>query len=430
MSKHEHFEELGAAASIGQASGAELAELREHFAFCSECQQCFSEFLQINAQQFARNVKDSELSPGEAIALIDSTQFRERFLKKAEAEGIVFSAKDKDIDSKLPEPDIRSSSRIWAWPVMFARAAAAAVLLMSVAAGGYYLGTHNANRFVVFSTTPPTYASRQTSADQARAVAIASLEAENRTLTSEVVSLRKSLSSTSSRVAELQKTGSANGEERSLFASSVKERNETIAGLQARLDRAQGAVASIRSDLERAQSDSDRNRATLVEDQLRIRELSDQLAEKSGDLAREKDLLAAGRDIRELMAARNLHIVDVFDTDPKGKTRPAFGRIFFTEGKSLLFYAYDMPDTRLKDADYHYRIWGKKEGPNQRARNLGIFFSDDKVQKRWVFQFDDPKILNEIDSVFVTLEPPNSSPTQPQGDKLLYAYLKGQANHP
>jgi len=143
-----------------------------------------------------------------------------------------------------------------------------------------------------------------------------------------------------------------------------------------------------------------------------------------------EDLLAAGRDIRELMAARNLHIVDVFDTDPRGKTRPAFGRIFFTEGKSLLFYAYDMPDTRLKDAGYHYRIWGKKEGPNQQARNLGIFFSDDKSKKRWVFQYDDPKVLNEIDSVFVTLEPPNGNPSQPKGDKLLYAYLKGQANHP
>lgn len=292
MSKHEHFEELGAAASIGQASGAELAELREHLAFCSECQQCYSEFLQINAEQFARNVKDWELSPGEAVTLIDSTLFRERFLKKAEAEGIVFSAKDKgkDTDSELPEPDIRSS-RTWGWPILFARAATAAVLLTSVAIGGYYLGTHKADRFVASSATPATAASRQTSADQARDVAIASLEVENRNLTSEVGSLRKFLASTSSRVAELQKTGSATEEERSLLAASVKERNKTIAGLQARLDQAQGSLASIRSDLERAQSDSDSNRAALVEDQLRIRELSDQLAEKSGDLTREKDFL-------------------------------------------------------------------------------------------------------------------------------------------
>jgi hypothetical protein len=39
-------------------------------------------------------------------------------------------------------------------------------------------------------------------------------------------------------------------------------------------------------------------------------------------------------------------------------------------------------------------------------------------------------VLQEIDSVFVTLEPPNESQAQPKGDKLMYAYLRGQANHP
>jgi hypothetical protein len=130
------------------------------------------------------------------------------------------------------------------------------------------------------------------------------------------------------------------------------------------------------------------------------------------------------------MASRNLHIVDVFDTDPKGKTRPAFGRIFLTEGKSLIFYAYDLNDPRVQNAGYHYRVWGKREGPSQHAKSLGIFYSDDKSQKRWVLQYDDPKVLQEIDSVFVTLEPPRGNPAQPKGEKLMYAYLKGQANHP
>jgi len=45
-------------------------------------------------------------------------------------------------------------------------------------------------------------------------------------------------------------------------------------------------------------------------------------------------------------------------------------------------------------------------------------------------QGNDPNVLNEIDSVFVTLEPPDGNPNQPKGDKLMYAYLRGQANHP
>jgi hypothetical protein len=104
--------------------------------------------------------------------------------------------------------------------------------------------------------------------------------------------------------------------------------------------------------------------------------------------------------------------------------------VFFTEGKSLIIYAYDLNDHRAQDAGYHYRVWGKKEGPGQAAKSLGIFYSDDKTQERWVFKYDDPKVLSEIDSVFVTLEPPGKNPTEPKGDKFLYAYLRNQPNHP
>src|ERR1041385_7422807 len=85
---------------------------------------------------------------------------------------------------------------------------------------------------------------------------------------------------------------------------------------------------------------------------------------------------------------------------------------------------------RVQDAGYHYRVWGKKEGPSQSAKSLGIFFSDDNAQKRWVFKYDDPKVLSEIDSVFVTLEPPGKNFSEPKGDKFLYAYLRNQPNHP
>ena len=424
MPKHEHFEELCAAASIGQASGAELAELREHLGWCAMCQESYSEFLGLNAAQYAKSLRDEELSKEEVVCSIDSTLFRERFLRKAAAEGIVFS--DTGPERPLPEPQVRLH-RTWNWPLLFARAAAALALLAAVGGGGYYLGARRVRPPVSSRGIPVR---RVDAADEQRKDAIASLELEIRDLTGEIASLKISLASASSKLFELQSTRSASERDRLELLSQVKQQEDAIDNLQARLDQSQNALMNIRADYEKAQSSLSDNQAALIEGQVKIRELSEQLAENSAALTREKDFLAAGRDIRELMAARNLHIVDVFDTDPRGKPRPAFGRIFFTEGKSLLFYAYDMPDARLKDAGYHYRIWGKKEGPNQHARSLGIFFSDDKSQKRWVFQYDDPKVLNEIDSVFVTLEPPNSNPSQPKGDKLLYAYLKGQANHP
>ena len=234
----------------------------------------------------------------------------------------------------------------------------------------------------------------------------------------------------SSRINELEASSTKNDEDRLHLSSSIKEREETIASLEGQLNQAKGGAVELRADLEKATATSTENQNALVESRIRVQELTEQLADESKALDQEKEMLTAGRDIRELMAARNLHIVDVFDTDPKGKDRPAFGRIFLTEGKSLIFYAYDLSDVRVQDAGYRYRVWGKREGQNQHARSLGIFYSDDKSQKRWVFQYDDPKVLNEIDSVFVTLEPPNANSNQPKGDKLLYAYLRGQANHP
>jgi DNA repair exonuclease SbcCD ATPase subunit len=431
MGKHEHFEDLCAAASIGQASGAELAELQQHLAECADCQQTYSEFLELSAVRCATGAREEELSGDEAIGYIDSALFRERFLKRAEAQGIVFSR--ANVTSSVPEPETRTVKHR-RWKTRFALAVAASVLLACASLGGYYFGGRGTQKSSALGTipTPPVTApagggSVAPPFGTASEAAIARLEAENRRLTSEIAALRASLADTSSALGQLQATSVASDKERASLLAIAMERDAQIADLQRRLDQAQVQVASVRTQLETVQTS---NQVALGEDQAKIHELSEQLAEQSAALEREREMLTADRDIRDLMAARNLHIADVFDTDPRGKTRPAFGRIFFTEGKSLLFYAYDLNEHHLQEAGYHYRVWGKKEGPGQRARSLGVFFSDDKSQRRWVFRYDDPKVLSEIDSVFVTLEPPGKNPTEPKGEKHLYAYLRNQANHP
>jgi hypothetical protein len=87
-------------------------------------------------------------------------------------------------------------------------------------------------------------------------------------------------------------------------------------------------------------------------------------------------------------------------------------------------------DNKLQKADYQYRVWAQKEGQDKQVRSLGIFYSDDKSQRRWVFKCTNPKVLNEIDSVFVTLAPAQTDPSHPHGPNLIYAYLRGRPNHP
>jgi len=329
----------------------------------------------------------------------------------------------------MPTPQLKRAG-YEARRIQIALPVAASVLLACGTISGYYFGVRKAGKpsaVAVSKSIPVETAGQKQIGDPDRETMIARLQAERRRLASEIASLRASLADTSSSLGQLRTNEAASEKERASLLATAADRNAQISDLQGQLNQALAQAGTLRAELDKAESSS---QSALVEDQTKIRELTDQLAEQSAVLEREREMLAANRDIRDLMAARNLHIADVFDTDTKGKTRAAFGRVFFTEGKSLIIYAYDLNDHRVQDAGYHYRVWGKKEGPGQAAKSLGIFYSDDKAQRRWVFKYDDPKILSEIDSVFVTLEPPGNNPTEPKGDKFLYAYLRNQPNHP
>ncbi len=425
MVAHERFEELSAAASIGEASGAELAELREHMAGCPACRETYSEFLQLSAVRTANGMSKEAVSGAEAIAYIDSALFRQKFLKRAEAEGVVFSHVKEPIELQAPHRRIAKAQR---WTLLFALPIAAACLITVGLAGGYFWKTREIGRAGRDVTTPTVtvVSTPKDSGEANQASEIARLEVENQKLAIQIAALKVSVAEQTKSALEVQESATASDKERGTLASELKQREAKISDLERQIGQSQVELASVKGQLDTEKT----NENALASERMRVRELSDQLAEQTMALNRERDLLTADRDIRELMAARNLHIADVFDTDAKGKTRPALGRIFFTEGKSLIFYAYDLNDNRVQNAGYNYRVWGKKEGRGQPAKSMGIFYSDDKTQKRWVFKYDDPKVLSEIDSVFVTVEPPGKNPAAPQGDKLLYAYLRNQANHP
>jgi hypothetical protein len=142
----------------------------------------------------------------------------------------------------------------------------------------------------------------------------------------------------------------------------------------------------------------------------------------------ERQLAAAGKDVRELMLARELHVIDVHDTDPNGNPSKAFGRVFLTEGKSLTFYAFDLNEERALDAKRSFQVWAVPEAGKNSSRSLGFLRVDAKAQGRWLLKVENPELVKEISSVFVTVEPAAGG-KQPSGQKMLYAYLR-EANHP
>src|SRR5258708_1228468 len=198
MARHEHFEALCAAASVGQASGAELAELQEHLSQCPDCKQVYSEFLQLGAARCAASAQEQEVSSEEALSYMDSALFREKFLKQPEAQGIVFSR--ANIASDMPDPRPKRTG-YRARRIQIALPVAASFLLACGTISGYYFGVRKAGKSsaVAASKSIPTETARQKQiGDPNRGAAIARLQAENRRLTSEFALLRSALTDTSS----------------------------------------------------------------------------------------------------------------------------------------------------------------------------------------------------------------------------------------
>jgi hypothetical protein len=153
------------------------------------------------------------------------------------------------------------------------------------------------------------------------------------------------------------------------------------------------------------------------------------LQDRDATIEQQRELLARDRDIRDLMGARDLYMAEVIDVGRNGETKKPFGRVFYTKGKSLIFYAYDLDQQPgLREAST-FQAWGRRGPDVAQAMSLGLFYVDNTTHKRWILKFDDPKSIDQIDAVFVTVEPKGGS-RKPSGKQLLFAYLRVEPNHP
>ncbi len=163
-----------------------------------------------------------------------------------------------------------------------------------------------------------------------------------------------------------------------------------------------------------------------------IQQITQLLKDKDATIDEQQRLLAQDRDIRELMGARDLYFAEAYDVGTNGKRKKPSTRVFLTKGKSLVFYGYDLDQQPgVKNASM-FQAWGMR-GPDQNtALNLGVMkleYMDNTTNRRWVLQFDDPKVLEQINAVFITVEPKGESRV-PKGKPTLVTYLREAPNHP
>jgi hypothetical protein len=303
----------------------------------------------------------------------------------------------------------------------------ATVLIISAASIGYVVGSRARNPVTsaqVQSTSPVQAVAPSTHAGTAN-------DEDVERLMSQISRLESDLSQAKSSIKELEQV---KGEQAGAISrltvesSRIKSERDEISD---RLENAQSRVAQISQDVDRFRAERDDAVHGNSEMNKTLEAFRTRLQTLDGTISEQQRLLAADRDIRELMGARDLLLADVFDIDPNGKNRKPFGRIFYTKHKSLLFYAFDLDKQPGLQNAGAFQVWGARAADNGKgsAFNMGIFYMDDQAMRRWVLKFDDPKILAQIDSIFVTVEPHGGS-SRPSGKQLLFASLRGEPNHP
>jgi hypothetical protein len=405
MIDHSHFEELAALEAGGFLSDEELIELREHTQVCSGCQKAEEEF-----SRLVHSGLPLTISPVreflDKVKIRPDSNMRPRFLRRARLEGIAFSP-------AVDEPIRTNGRRIGLFTA--SGAALATAVIIAVLHGPY--------------RRPESRESLQVQEQ------INQLKQENAALTANLSQSSESVAVDQREIQNLHtQLGNASSTAEILRRNSEQARGDaersstSNAQLQDESRNNEKLLAQAKDEAARANQLRSNDIASLVEQQARITELSDKLRVASATLDLERQLTAEGRDIRELLAARQLHVIDVRDTDANGNPGKAFGRVILTEGKSLTFYAFDLNENKGADAKRNFQVWAVPDADTNSAQSLGFLRVDAKAQGRWVLQVDDPELVKKLKSVYVTSQPANGS-KQASGQKMLFAYL-GQANHP
>jgi hypothetical protein len=425
--EHEKYKELCALAASGSLAPLELSELRAHLKHCEACQEALAQY-RILSSEGIPTLAEGYLARPERIVWDDSA-VREKLWTN-----ILTQRQNPPEQKNLAPATIQQHSPQKSKVRALAGLAIAAGLLLAVASGAYHLGARTQQPVIVSQSSTALeeqyqkLSEQKKAADQALAAQekrLAQLQAESAEKEQTLAKLRASLHALETRSNELM-TGSSQSD------AQMKELAQQRDDLNAKLQAMSQSYGNNQAELASLRSERDKTSLRTAFLESKIEDLTAKNRDEDRRLKDAEQYLSSDRDIRELMGARKLYIADVFDVDGSSRTQKPFGRVFYTQGKSLIFYAFDLDRQPGVVNASTFQVWGQHEAPQGESAtpmNLGILYMDNETNRRWVMRFDDPKQLAEIDAVFVTVEPRGGS-HKPTSKPFLYALLRNQANHP
>jgi hypothetical protein len=411
LSDHEKFKELAALASSDVLAPGELAELIRHLQNCEECRGAYREYV-ILTEQGMPILAGTYSHPQELGSWNGSATWEKLFARVRAAE------------AEAQSPRLR---RISMNPLV--QAALAACLAVAIGIAGYSVGNRRqkSEKQVEPSSEKQVakLAAENASIDEllsAQTKRLSQLKEQSSLKEQELLRLRSALRLLEDHSKEITAANITREEQLRV----VSQERETLNG---QLRNAEQNQAKIQAELVSLRAERDKVVLRSASIESRLDDLTAINREQERRLKEDEQYLASDRDIRELMGARKLYIADVFDVDSHSRTRKPFGRVFYTQSKSLIFYAFDLDQQPAVKNASAFQVWGRKESSQGTPMSLGLLYMDNEANRRWALRCDDPRQLAEIDAVFVTVEP-NGGSHRPTGKPLLYASLREEVNHP
>jgi hypothetical protein len=410
----------------------EQKKLQEHLLVCQSCRESLQEYETVVDRAIPCIAASEVAEPVESNSPWSEEEAEKSFLKPLAQE------KEQEPGEVAGIPDIFSAphrlpafSSESAWRHLWMLYAAGILLFASLSYYAYRVGVHKGTDSAKLIAPPPvaqtqpSLEAQLSDAGHERQVALTEIEQRDKT----IASMRQQLTQQVAQIDDLKTAKDRLENDLRARDATSQEVAQQRTDLSQKLEVAQSNSQALQQKLDELSRQSTQDAARAKTLDAKLEELNRLLRDRETALDQKDELLSHDRDIRELMGARDLYVAEVYDVVRTGETQKPYGRVFYTKGKSLIFYAYDLDrQTEIKRAST-FQAWGRRGPEREQAINLGVFYEDSGAKKRWILKCDDPKTLAQIDAVFVTIEP-NGGSHKPSGKSLLFAYLRVDPNHP
>src|SRR5882762_6475702 len=349
MAPHEEYLELCAAATAGELSPDERAKLDAHLAVCPDCRRAMEEYEVVSQHGMAALASELAGEETETASSWSAEKAEESFFKRLNREQKPRehsgSEEEQSDSSKRGQRFTYRPSQI-RWREVWMPFAAAVFLSLALGIVAYRTGVKRGTDVGRTTTEPP----RESAASLEEQV---SDRGHERTQLAEklakedkiIADLRHQLSDKEKDVNALKAASgagraAATGQPSNQISSDAAiRRDEDLATAQAKSQQLEKTIDILTGQREELTSRAATLEAKVGELTQLVREREQEIDGKQEEVAKQQVLLERDRDIRDLMGARDLHIAEVHDVAGTGETNKTYGRIFYTKGKRLIFYA-------------------------------------------------------------------------------------------